>query len=740
MAEAMRMRQFLMATAAFLALAAAAEASAGSDARPWMNTRLTPDQRADLLLDAMSLDEEISLVHGRIPGLSGPLPPGVTPSAGYIPGIPRLGLPAVRESDASLGVANAGRRDDDATPLPSGLSLAATWNTDLAFQTGAMIGKEARQKGFGVLLAGGVNLVRDPRDGRDFEYLGEDPLLAGILDGASIRGIQSQHIVSTAKHFVLNDQETGRMSVNAVIDEAALRESDLLAFEIAIEQGAPGSIMCAYNRVDGAYACENAPLLTGVLRTDWGWPGWVMSDWGAVHSLDGAMAGLDQQSGEQLDRKVFFDGPLKAAIKSGTVPVARLREMAHRYLRALFAAGVIDQPVAPGGLDTAVDSQVAERAEEQGIVLLSNRGGLLPLAAGARKIAVIGAHADVGVLSGGGSSQVIPLGSIHFPAPKGAPPWGQGMIYHPSSPLKAIKSRAGAAEVSYADGRDQDAAVALARGADVAVVFASQWTSEGVDAASLSLPDGQDALIEAVAASNPRTIVVLETGGPVLLPWLDKVGAVLEAWYPGAGGGEAIAKVLYGEVNPSGRLPVTFPASEAQLPRPTVPGAGLIPPESLPAAAAYPKGFDLPYIEGSDVGYRWFARTGARPTFPFGHGLTYSQFRYSRPRVSGGQSLTVGVTVTNTSARAGTDTPQIYLSGSPGRVQQRLIGWFRVTLAPGESRHVNLTADRRLLANWDKGLHRWRLAAGDYALFVGPDAETPALKATARLAGGTIKP
>ena len=257
-----------------------------------MDRRLSPDRRAELLLRAMTLEEQVSLLHGSMPAFLRPLPPGVQMSAGYVPGIARLGVPALRESDASLGVANAGRKDDDATPLPSGLALASTFSPQLLFQGGAMIGKEARQKGFNVMLAGGANLVRDPRNGRNFEYLGEDPLLAGVLDGASIRGIQSQHVVSTAKHFALNDQETGRTSLSADIGEAALRESDLLAFEIAIETGKPGSVMCAYNRINGVYACENPTLLNGVLKHDWGWPGWVMSDWGAVHSLASATAGL----------------------------------------------------------------------------------------------------------------------------------------------------------------------------------------------------------------------------------------------------------------------------------------------------------------------------------------------------------------------------------------------------------------------------------------------------------------
>ncbi|MGZ6018274.1 MAG: glycoside hydrolase family 3 protein, partial [Phenylobacterium sp.] len=318
--------------AAALLLAAAGTApAAGKSAsgQPWMNRKLGPDARAELVLRKLSLDEQIALLHGSMPVFMGAKrPANVQISAGWLPGVPALSIPDLTESDASLGVANAGRKDDDATPLPSGLALAATWDPKTAFASGAMIGKEARQKGFNTLLAGGVNLLRDPRNGRNFEYLGEDPLLAGTLAGASIAGIQSNHIVSTVKHFALNDQETGRMVLDAQIEEAAFRESDLLAFEIAIEAGHPGSLMCAYNRVGGTYACENPFLLTDVLRKDWKYPGWVMSDWGAVHGVAAAKAGLDQESGQQLDKQVFFDAPLKAAVASGEIPAARVHEMA----------------------------------------------------------------------------------------------------------------------------------------------------------------------------------------------------------------------------------------------------------------------------------------------------------------------------------------------------------------------------------------------------------------------------
>ncbi|CAN5373861.1 glycoside hydrolase family 3 protein [soil metagenome] len=690
--------------------------------------------RAAGIVRRMTTPEKLQLVHGDFPLLMKDRPTDVQISAGYVRGVPRLGIPDLRESDASLGVANARRgKNDDANAMPSGLALAATFDPNIAYEGGAMIGRQTRQKGFNALLAGGANLVREPRNGRNFEYLGEDVLLTGRMAGASIRGIQSNRIVATTKHFALNAQETGRHVLDAVIDPGALRESDLLAFQIAIEEGRPASVMCAYNKVNGAYACENGPLFAA-LKHDWGYRGWIMSDWGAVHSTTAAItAGLDQESGQQLDKTVFFGAPLEAALKTGEVSTARLDDMVTRIVYGMASTGLLDHPSAPGGLDTAADAATAQRAAEAGIVLLKNEG-VLPLAGSAKRIAVIGGHADVGVLSGGGSSQVEPTGSVSFPAPKGSPAWGGGQVYHPSSPLAAIRARAGAANVSFDAGTDPASAAQAAKGADVAIVFATQWTTEGADA-SLTLPDGQDALIAAVTAANPHTIVVLETGGPVFTPWLDKTAAVLEAWYPGQRGGEAIARVLFGEVDAAGRLPVSFPASEAQLPRPKLDGEGS-PPEAF--GAATPAGFTVRYDEGADVGYRWYEKTHTAPRFPFGFGLSYARFRYGALKVSGGAELKASFTVTNTSDRAGIDTPQVYAAG-PGRTL-RLIGWSRLSLKPGETRRVEVKADPRLLAVFDTEHPGWRVAGGRYRVVVAKAAGAHELAANATLAPRPLAP
>ncbi len=709
-----------------------------------------PDARAKAMVDAMTLDEQIGLLRTQagfgLLSLGVPLPPSVpesmrkaTPpgalgSAGYVPAVERVGMPAQQMSDASLGVANLGgflRRGDEATSLPATLALAATFDPDLAQAAGDMLGAEAHAKGFNIQLAGGVNLTREPRNGRNFEYAGEDPLLAGSIVGAQVAGIQGRHVVSTVKHFALNAQETGRFVHDAQIDEAALRESDLLAFEIAIQRGQPGSVMCAYNRINGTYACENNFLLGKVLKGDWKYLGWVMSDWGASHSLAPSLkAGLDQESPQ--DDPYF--GDLKDAVAKGEVSAERVREAAFRIVRSFYAVGVIDDPAKPGGpIDKNAHAAVAEKVALQGMVLLKN-DGVLPLAAKAKKIVVIGGFADKGILSGGGSSQVMPYGG-HFMDRRGR----EGIaailspVYGLSSPVEALKALRPDADITFDDGSDPARAAALAKTADVAIVFATRPEEEGVDAISPSLPFGQDELIAAVGAANPQTAVVLETGNPILMPWLPKVSAVLQAWYPGQRGGPAIAKILTGEVSPSGRLPMTFPASMAQLPRPEIPGFD--PKNRSPLGlGAKVAPFAVPFTEGADVGYRWFEKKADKPLFAFGHGLTYTRFGYAKLAAKGGEGLSATFTLTNTGQREGTEVAQLYVA-PPGRTH-RLAGWARVTLKPGESRQVTITADPRLLASYDAKAGAWRCAAGSYDVYVGKAAGSRDLVAKVSLTEG----
>lgn len=714
----------LIRRASFCAIAALLLCQSPAGAGEPSSSALSPDERARRLVDALTLDEKLSLLHTEfgVPLSSRPLPKGALGSAGFNPGVPRLGIPPLQETDAGLGVANPTNADYEATAMPAGLALASTFDPRLAREAGATIGAEARAMGFSVLLGGGANLIREPRGGRNFEYVSEDPLLTGRMAGAEIAGVQSQHIVSTIKHFALNAQENGRIVLNAKIDEAPFRESDLLAFELAIEEGNPGSVMTSYNRVNGAYTSENTHLVSDILKRDWAYPGWVMADWGGTHStLGAATAGLDQESGIENDDQIFYDAPLRKALQSGAVPPARVDDMVFRLLRAQIAAGVFDDfPRRGAPIDFITHASVARNLAARGMVLLKNDKETLPLKPGIRHLLLVGGHADIGVLSGGGSSQVVPRGSIRF---EGIPPqlfYGKPRLVDPSPPLAALRAAMPETEVSYVDGGDLKEVARRAAGADAVIVFAERWSNESLDLDGLTLPFEQDKLIETAASANPRTTIVLETPGGVRMPWLDKVGAVLEAWYPGGRGGEAIADILTGRVNPSGRLPISFPAREADLPRPVLPQRS--------KAASYPKEaikmtpFDIDYnVEGADVGYKWYLRTGRRPLFPFGYGLSYTRFAVSNVHaVAKDGTVEVAFDVENKGARRGIDTPQVYLEGL--HLRRRLIGWSTADLAPGEARHVVTRADPRLLAHFDEDAKAWRIEAGRYSVSVRPNA------------------
>ena len=730
--------------AVFLALLASARVSAAHQEWPWNDASLPPAQRAQMALDQMTEQEKLSLVHGVIAAPWGgkPKPDGSIGSAGYVPGIPRLGIPALQETDAELGVANPGdvRPGDTATAMPSDLALASTWSPELARLQGQSVGAEAHAKGFNVLLGGAANLIRDPRGGRNFEYFSEDPLLTGIMAGSLIGGVQSRHIISTIKHFALNAQETDRVVLDARIDPAATRESDLLAFEIALERGRPGGVMCAYNQVNGSYSCENNWLLNEVLKTDWGYPYFVMSDWGAVHStVRSAIACLDQESGEQLDTENFFAAPLSQAIADGAVPEGRLDDMARRILISIFAHGLADKTDVSEPVDFAASDRTALAIAREGTVLLRNQG-LLPLPADTRSLVAIGAHADRGVPSGGGSSQVIPRGGIAAKEQIGE---NQAMIFDPGSPLEAIRLQFPHARVDFDDGSIPARAAEAAAKADAVILFVDQWMTESADAQSLSLPGEQDKLVEAVTRANPRTVVVLETGGPVLMPWLEKAAAVLEAWYPGQMGGEAIGEILSGAANPSGRLPVTFPVSEDQLPHPKIRGD----PSGAPSGPVgrgghYGAMFTAVYSEGAAVGYKWFFERGEQPLFPFGFGLSYSTFALSELAANvSGQTVTARATVRNSGKRAGTAIPQFYLTGPNGaNILLRLVGWDRVDLEPGEHRGVAVSIDPRLLATFDQGARRWQIQPGSYKLTAGFDSRQRELTANFELQPASLPP
>jgi beta-glucosidase len=418
-------------------------------------------------------------------------------------------------------------------------------------------------------------------------------------------------------------------------------------------------------------------------------------------------------------------------------------------LRSIFAAGLIDHPPVKKPTDVKAHLETVRQDAEQGIVLLKN-DGVLPLGANARSIAVIGGHADAGVMSGAGSSQVVPIGDVPTAeVPMGGPAYefpGLGlirmpaMILSPPSPLSEIAKAAPHAKVTFADGEDIGAAVALAKRSQVAIVFVFQWMTEGRDVADLSLPGNQNDLIRAVAAANPHTIVVLETGGPVLMPWLSQVKGVVEAWYAGNSGSAAIANVLFGKVDASGRLPISFPASEDQLPRPQIPGAGTIADPFQPSSV--PRPIDIDYREGADVGYRWFEKQNATPLFPFGFGLSYTTFSFSGLSVTDGKSLVVHFSVRNDGKRAGWETAQVYIAPPAASIKdtRRLVGWKKIYLKAGETRDVAITSEMRSLATFDDAADVWRVLAGQYSVFVGASSADAALTGSATLDAATIKP
>ena len=701
---------------------------------PWSETSLSPDERADLVIKEMTLDEKISLLHGGGMSFFSTAPSESNGGAGYTNSIPRLGIPAIQMADSAYGVTLGALKGRYSTALPNNLGAASSWDPEAAFEYGALIGRELRDQGYNMTLGGGINLPREPRNGRTFEYMGDDPLLAGILDGNVEKGVQSQNVIADLKHYALNDQESGRNAVNVNISKRAMRETDLRAFEIALGISDAGGVMCSYNRVNGDFACENSYLLTDVLKKDFHFKGFVVSDWGGTHStVKASHAGLDMEQ----PNKTFYGDALAKAVDGGEVSQDELNDHVHRILRTIFAYGLFDHHAQTLVPDVEKGYAVAQKIAEKSIVLLKNERQVLPLNAGVKSVVLIGGHADVGVLSGGGSAQVSAPGGSPVPLPPAKSMMEMFMRpqWMPSSPLHALSAKLPSAKVSFLTGDDSAAAASAAKSADVAIVFAYQWESEGSDLTTLDLATDQNKLIEAVAAANPRTIVVLETGSPATMPWIDKVAGVVEAWYPGIRGAEALANILTGAVNPTGKLAITFPKSDADLPHPTVVQP---PPESQQhfeaggdisaAMARAAKGlppFQIQYDEGLKVGYKWYDAENKPVLFPFGFGLSYTAYAYSVLSVTPGESTTVSFTVKNTGKRAGTEIAQVYASlpDAAGEPPKRLIGWTRVELAPGESKQVSVPVTRDRLTVYDEASDSWKLTPGSYVIRVGGSSQ-----------------
>jgi beta-glucosidase len=832
-------------------------------------------ETVDSLVAAMTLDEKLGMVNGWPNGVSPPPQTDRLIGVGFIPGVPRLGIPALTFTDGPAGV----RMNLPTTAMPAPVALAATFSADLARGYGEVLGRDARSRDQDVIFGPMLNMVRVPQGGRNFETLGEDPFLMAQLVAAETRGIQSAGEIATAKHYAENNQENQRQTINVNVDDRTLREMELRGFEAAVKAGQTGAVMCSYNSVNGKFACENPTLLTEILRNQWGFTGFVLSDYGANHSAGPALeAGLDLE---------FFGThflQLKALIQSGAVPVAALDDAVRHILTTMDRFGllahaspnggtVVNRPLPPFPL--LADAQEARTIAEQGAVLLRNEAQTLPLGnADLRSLAVIGTTARTLLVGGGGSSRVIgvtereisplealqdvagPQGNITFavgrdlqgvavPSSELAPPnaaSGQhgllrtntvtgatqidpnidfvgpdalpegtqaswtGTITAPTSGdyLLAVQT-AGTGGTLTIDGQpvitsgilallgttlhrttdglansfvhlnltagphtisvsaapipafppfipassgpvqirlawvtptqrraDLDEAVAAATRARTAVVFAYMEGTEGVDQPTLALPDEQDQLIEAVAAANPRTVVVLNSGYPVLMPWVHDVRSILDMWYPGQEGGLATADVLVGAAVPGGKLPVTFPVQESDAPTATSP-------------LRYPgvNGQEY-YSEGVFVGYRWYDQNGIEPLFPFGFGLSYTTFGYSHLKTkSDGQTPRAQFTVTNTGARTGTEVAQVYVGRLPTAVPtppKQLAGVARVTLRPGQSKRVTVELDPRSLSYWDADSQRWVTPGGDMSVLVGSSSRDIRLTGVIHVAPSSSTP
>ncbi|MEU4113836.1 glycoside hydrolase family 3 C-terminal domain-containing protein [Kitasatospora sp. NPDC028055] len=672
-----------------LAAATTGSAAAEPSERP-KDAPGSPEQRIESLLAQLTTDEKVTLLRGR------DAPSGVD-SVGYVAGVPRLGIPPLLLTDGPAGV----RDGRPATALPAPVALAAAFDPALAARYGDVLGREARARGYQVLYAPMVNIVRVPQGGRNFETLGEDPYLAGRLAAAEVRGIQAQRVAAQVKHYAANNQEDNRQSYGSEVDERTLAEIELPAFRAAVREGRAWSAMCGYNPVNGIWACENFPLLRDVLKGRWGFDGVVGSDYPATHSaVNAAAGGLDQEFGGSS-----YFAALPAAVADGRLAPAVLDDQVRRVLRLMARTGALDGGQAPP-VDPAAGARDARTAAAAGTVLLRNEGSALPLdAARLKSVAVIGPWADRAYTGGGGSSHVTPYAEQTV------------------TPRQGIAARVGPnTEVRHDPGDDPASAAAAATGADVAVVVVGDQETEGADRGSLSLAAADEALIRAVARANPHTVVVLNTGGPVTMPWLDAVPAVVEAWYPGEQSGAALADVLFGDVDPAGRLPVTFPTSADTTP--------------IRDAAQYP-GTDgvYHYTERLGVGYRWYDASGTAPLFPFGHGLSYTTFTYDGLTVTGPDPagrVRVGFDLANRGTRTGTEVPQLYLTfpAAAGEPPQQLKAFDKVTLAPGASTHVELRLDRSAFAVWDEGVHGWGVPGGRYGLTVGSSSRAPRLRGT----------
>ena len=744
-----------LVTGTILAQSKPVTAAKSSSSTPKKQAVLTAnDSKINELLKKLTLEEKIKMIHAN--------------SAFAAGGVARLGIPEVMTSDGPHGVRpEQGRNwkppvdaDDAGTYLPTNNTLASTWNPDLGYAYGTVLGSEANARGKDIILGPGINIIRSPLNGRNFEYLSEDPFLVSKMVVGYIRGVQDQGVSACVKHYAANNQETHRNDIDVEMSERALREIYLPGFKAAVQQGGVYSLMGSYNKFRGTWATENAYLINDILKNEWGFKGLVISDWGSVHHTDLALRnGTDLEMGTDLmlmrrsvdqtatatastaptttkslyDRFYFGDAALEA-VKNDPKLEPLLDDKVRRILRVMYAThqlgGIKRQP---GAYNTKEHQATALKVAEEGIVLLKNEGNILPLKKTIKTIAVIGANATRENAMGGGSGQIKAKYEI--------------------TPLQGLKNELGSqVAITYAPGykifRDQKAdpqmiaeAVAAAKAADVAIIVGgsthgydySKWRdnaydAEGTDKPDLHLPFGQDELVQAVLAANPNTVVVLLGGGPIdVSPWAAQAKGIIEAWYPGMEGGNALAHILFGDVNPSGKLPVTFPVKLEDSPAmklgeyPSTPGNPL----------------KQTYKDDIFVGYRYYDTYKVTPQFAFGHGLSYTTFKYDQLRVvPGPQSATVQLTVTNTGPVAGAEVVQVYVKDEQAAVkrpEKELKGFQKVFLSPGETKTVTLTLESDAFQYYDETKKQWVLEPGKFDILVGSSSRDIRLTGTVTL-------
>jgi len=677
--------------------AAPAGVAAASSACPWVGSSAPIAQRVGQLLAKMTLNQKVQLMTGS----------GGSSYVGFTPAIGSLCIPAMNLEDGPAGVADG---MNNVTQLPAPVDVAATFDTAAEQSYGQTIGAEEAAKGSTVDLGPTINIVRDPRWGRAFESVGEDPYLNGQMGAADIRGVQSTGMMAQVKHLAAYNQETNRNtpSDNVIASNQTLQEIYLPAFQTSVQNGAASSVMCSYSTINGTYACQNPAIENTALRQQFGFGGFVTSDWGATHAGAASVnAGLDQ---DMPGDNTYFGSSLISAVNSGQVSQAAINTAVTRILTEEFAFGLFDRPPvgSPSATATSAGHQAAgQHLAEQGTVLLKNAGNVLPFGSADTSIAVIGVDASTSVQSaGGGSAAVNSSGTV--------------------TPLQGITKAAPAGTtVAYDSGAIPSSAAALAAKSSVAVVFVSTSESEGGDLSGIDLSGANNSLISAVANANPNTIVVLNTGSAVTMPWLSSVKGVLEAWYPGQSDGTAIADILFGTTNPSGHLPVTFPTSLSQVPANT--------------SAQWPgTNGQVQYSEGLNVGYRWYDAKGLTPLFPFGYGLSYTTFAFSNLHISTlpqGGAATVTATVTNTGSRAGADVAQLYITdpAASGQPPRQLQGFAKVNLQPGQSQTVSFPVTEQNLRYWSTSTNNWATSTGNYGISVGDADSASALTLTGTL-------